>query len=60
MKFYRMIEITEGEYFAMTGDTAYNVCYQCVVPYDDVVYIAIDEDEETLEIDMADLLVCVR
>ena len=50
MKFYRIVEITEDEYYAMTSDTNYEECYQCTVPFNNALYIAIDENEERLEL----------
>ena len=52
MKFYKLTEITEEEYYAMTSDHNYEDCYQCVIPFNNALYIAIDEDEEELEIGM--------
>lgn len=52
MKFYQLKEITEGEYYAMTGDTDYMTCYQSTMAVGNDIYIAVDEGEEELEIDM--------
>lgn len=51
-KFYQLKEITEDEYYAMTSDQNYEDCYQCTVPFNNALYIAVDENEERLELDM--------
>ena len=52
MKFYKIIEIAEEEYIEATGDTQYEECCQCCSRQGENVYVAIEEDMYSLEIDM--------
>lgn len=55
MKFYKLVEITEEEYYNKTGDAQYEYCEQSLMKEDDGVYIAVSEDAYELSINMEDL-----
>lgn len=58
MRFFKLVEIDEDEYVERTGDLDFNLYVQTdnkaneIYPDDKNVYIATDENEETISVEL--------
>lgn len=56
MKFYKLVEIDEREYIAKTDDYAFEESVTTVIPGEDGIYVAVNEEcEDYIMINIEDI-----